>query len=186
MRKKEDRTEQARSGGPEDGKRAYPGRRPPAPRPGGQKQVRRHSGERETEAPEGVESPAPQGGRLRRRDGMAALSALAREARRRRVSYGTLCQMLTGEEREAIVRIWQAEHPAAVRDDRRCAGCVYWREGSATAPEMGYLCHFALDHGHSRRRDGETCLEYRQEEGVQSSGAAMWRAWAAGRSGDAR
>lgn len=121
-------------------KRTYPGRRPPAPRPGGQK------------------------GRTTRRSrgGMAALSALSREARRRRMTYGALCQVLTEEEREEVVRAWQAEHPAPVRG---CGGCVYWRDCSATSPEMGRMCHFALENGRMRRRDGGRCLEYRREPG---------------------
>lgn len=119
----------------EQGKRTYPGRRPPAPRPGGQK------------------------GRITRRGrgDMAALSALSREARRRRMTYGALCQTLTEEEREEVLRAWQAEHPVPVGD---CGGCVYWRNCSATSPEMGRMCHFALENGHMRRREGSRCLEY--------------------------
>lgn len=121
-------------------KRSYPGRRPPAPRPGGQR-----------------------GRPLRRQRGdMAALSALAREARRRRMTYGDLCRTLTEEERERVIRAWQAEHPASAWEPRDCGDCAYWKDCSTTSPEMGKMCHFALEQGRMRRREGARCLEYRK------------------------
>lgn len=138
-------------------KRGYPGRRPPSPRPGGQK------------------------GRVlrRQRGGMASLSALSREARRRRMTYGALCQVLTEGERKQVIRAWQAEHPAPSGDPGACGGCVYWRDCSSTSPEMGRMCHFALDRGHMRRRDGGRCLEYCREGGEdlrkKPRGAAEFR-----------
>lgn len=181
MSREREHREPERQEAPEK-RRAYPGRRPPAPRPGGQKtaelwrwwEQRLRAREDQGEAPEELRRLLRD--RLRpRRDSMTALTALSREARRRKVSYGTLCQMLTKEEREEVVRAWRAEHPAPIREEGRCAGCAYWREASATAPELGRMCHFALDQGRSRRRDGERCLEYRREEGGLSSGAALWR-----------
>lgn len=119
------------------------------------------------------------GGRKRRRprrsrpDTAAALSALTREARRRRMSYGTLQKTLTEEERAEIIEAWRAEHQ--VRPVEACRGCVYWRDLSATSPESGQACHFLLDRGRGRRRRGTVCLEY--DGRGEPSDAARRQAW---------
>lgn len=55
-----------------------------------------------------------------------------------------------------------------MRTDRAaepCGSCVYWRLLSATCPDAGSACHFCLDRGHARRREGDVCLEYTVKNG---------------------
>lgn len=115
-----------------------------------------------------------QGKRLRRSrpDTAAALSALTREARRRRMTYGALRQLLTEEECAALLEAWQAEHRA--RAAEACRDCVYWRDLSATSPESGKACHFLLDRGQRRRREGGRCLEYEAAAAAAPSRRSAW------------
>lgn len=50
--------------------------------------------------------------------------------------------------------------PAAKKkapNTRQCRGCSYWRRITSNAGET-YCCHYMLDTGHCRERDGDRCL----------------------------
>ena len=46
-----------------------------------------------------------------------------------------------------------------------CKGCEYWRYLSCRQFSKYYVkcCHFNLDEGRSRRKDGDVCFEYKPE-----------------------
>lgn len=49
-----------------------------------------------------------------------------------------------------------------------CKSCVYWRQlrsgGNVSSTHLSglYACHYILDNGMRRKRDGEECLSYQK------------------------
>lgn len=42
----------------------------------------------------------------------------------------------------------------------RCAGCKYYRPEYSSSVKGPRMCHYLLDNGHGRARDGDNCLSY--------------------------
>lgn len=55
---------------------------------------------------------------------------------------------------------------------RRCQSCVYWRQlrsgghGATRSDSItsAFVCHYILDKGVRRKRDGKTCLSYEKQQ----------------------
>jgi hypothetical protein len=47
---------------------------------------------------------------------------------------------------------------------KQCEGCYYWRGLSGTWGGGDKACHYLIDNGQSRKRDGDKCLSRREAE----------------------
>lgn len=45
-------------------------------------------------------------------------------------------------------------------EKNRCAGCKYYRPEYSSSVKGPRMCHYLLDNGHGRARDGDNCLSY--------------------------
>ena len=45
-------------------------------------------------------------------------------------------------------------------EKNRCAGCKYYRPEYSSSVKGPRMCHYLLDNGHGRARDGYNCLSY--------------------------
>ena len=45
-------------------------------------------------------------------------------------------------------------------EKNRCAGCKYYRPEYSASKKGPRMCHYLLDNGHGRVKDGDNCLSY--------------------------
>ena len=49
-------------------------------------------------------------------------------------------------------------------EKHKCEGCIYWRSLAGGISYQFKCCHYLLDIGHSRKREGEMCLSRVESE----------------------